>query len=500
MQKQIRRVGLVLLLLFVLVFANLNYLQVFNAKAIADNPHNVRRLYQEYSVKRGNIVTADGKVVATSKPTKGNLKYERVYPGGSLYGHLTGYFSLVYGMTGIESAYDSELSGHAGVLSMQDIEDELLGSGQRGDDVVMTVNSKLQEVARQALGNQRGAVVALDPRTGDIKAMWSNPSYDPSGLAVHNTKAERRYWRSLDPTSPDSPLIDLARQARYPPGSTFKIVDTTAALQSGAYSPSSTFPDPPAIPPCSSNGGAFPCMPQTNQSFTNFSHTSCAGGGRITLAQAVTVSCDTTFALIGLRIFPSIFRTAEAYGFNHDIPFDLSVERSRFPFVGTDNKPFRAYSAVGQGNVAATPLQMALVAATVANGGVEPRPRLVKEIVDPSGDIVQRFSPQSLGRVMSPGTAHTITRLMESVVQKGTGTAAQIPGVPVAGKTGTAQNVAGAAPHAWFICFAPADNPKIAVAVLVEHGGTLGNEATGGAVSAPIAKRIIEADRQIEGW
>jgi peptidoglycan glycosyltransferase len=215
---------------------------------------------------------------------------------------------------------------------------------------------------------------------------------------------------------------------------------------------------------------------------------------------AVTVSCDTTFALIGLRIFPDILSAAEQFGFNTALPFDLSTAESSFPNVPTDNKPFRAYQAVGQGDTVATPLQMALVAATVANGGVEPRPRLVKEIVDPSGGIVQRFSPESLRNVMSSTTSATITKMMESVVQSGTGTTAQIPGVSVAGKTGTAQTVKGAAPHAWFICFAPAQNPKIAVAVLVEHGGSLGSEATGGAVSAPIAKQIIEADRQIEGW
>lgn len=500
MERQIRRVGIAMLALFLLVFAELNYTQFFNAEAIAGNAANPRILHQEYSIKRGDIVTADGKVVAASKPTKGALKYLRVYPGASLYGHLTGYFSLVYGSAGIEDAYNAQLSGRGGVLSMQDIKDNFLGAGSQGDDVVMTVNSKLQDIARSALGNVRGAVVALDPRTGDIKAMYSNPSYDPSGLAVHDPKSERQYWNSLGPKSSTSPLIDLTRLARYPPGSTFKIVDTTAALESGRYTPGSSFPDPPAIQPCSSNGGRYPCMPQTNQSFTNFTHTSCAGGGSIALQEAVTISCDTTFALIGLRIFPEILKTAAAFGFNSTIPFDLSTAESSFPNVSNDNKPFQAYQAVGQGDTVATPLQMALVAATVANGGVEPRPRLVKEVVDPSGGIVQRFSPESLGNVMSSGTAATITKMMESVVQRGTATTAQIPGVAVAGKTGTAQTVQGAAPHAWFICFAPAQNPKIAVAVLVEHGGSLGSEATGGAVSAPIAKQMIEADRQVEGW
>ena len=489
MERQIRRVGIALLVLFVAIFAQLNYVQVFRAEAIAGNPANVRKLLQEYSVKRGDIVTADGKVVAESKPTSGKLKYLRVYPGGSLYGHLTGYFSLVYGTRGLESAYNSELSGEGGVLSMQDIEDSLLGSGKRGDDVVMTVHSRLQEIARQALGDVRGSVVALDPSTGEIKAMWSNPSYDPTGLAVHDPPAERKYWHSLDPRSGTSPLVNAATEARYPPGSTFKIVTATSALDSGRYTPDSTFPDPVRLD-----------LPLTDNTLTNFTHTACQGGGRIDFFTAVRISCDTTFAMIGLKIPHMIFDYAERYGFNSEIPFDLRTVESVYPDVPDDEAPLRAYSAIGQGDTAATTLQMALVAATVANGGVEPRPRLVKEIVDPSGGIVQRFSPQSLARVMSPSTASELTRMMTAVVESGTGTAAQIPGLKVAGKTGTAQTVAGAAPHAWFMCFAPADNPKIAVAVIVEHGGSLGSEATGGAVSAPIAKQIIEADRQIEGW
>jgi peptidoglycan glycosyltransferase len=211
-------------------------------------------------------------------------------------------------------------------------------------------------------------------------------------------------------------------------------------------------------------------------------------------------SCDTTFAILGLQIPDDIRSIAESMGFNSDIPFDIDTNASDFPDVPDDAEPQRAFAGIGQGDVAATPLQMALVAATVANGGETPRPRLVREITDPEGGISERFSPETIGTAMSSATADQVTEMMVAVVERGTGTAAQIEGLEVAGKTGTAQTVEGADPHAWFICFAPANDPQLAVAVLVENGGTLGSEATGGQVAAPIAKTILEKDRELRGW
>ncbi len=489
MERQIRRVGIALLVAFLALFVQLNYVQIFAAKRIAANPANVRNLLNEYSIKRGDIVTADGKTIAFSKATNDTLKYQREYPGGDTYGQITGYDSLVYGTRAIESAYDQQLLGRAGVISMQDIQDSFLGEGQQGDNVQVTINSQLQATAKQALGDNQGAVVALDPQTGEVRAMYSNPSYDPSELASHDSKTQRAYWNSLNPNSASTPLINKATSTRYPPGSTFKIVTAAAALDSGKFTPSSTFPDPTQLQ-----------LPQTPKTLTNFTHTACQGGTPIDLFTAVRISCDTTFAILGLRIPKEIYDMAHKLGFEAALPFDILTEASAYPKVSSDRQPFRAYDGIGQGNTAATPLQMALVAATVANGGVEPRPRLVHSIIDPSGGIVERFSPETLGRAFSPATAATLTKMMTAVVQNGTATAAQIPGVAVAGKTGTAQTVPGAPPHAWFISFAPAGNPKIALAVIVEHGGSYGSEATGGAVAAPIAKDIIEADKQIEKW
>jgi peptidoglycan glycosyltransferase len=441
--------------------------------------------------------------VAVSEDTGGKLRYRRTYPGGELYGHITGYYSITYGNSRIEASFNDALLGDSGVITMQDVEDRLFGRKQdQGDDVRLTIHSRLQEAARTALGDNRGAVVALDPSNGEVRAMWSNPSFDPTPLASFESKEARRYWESLNPSSSKSPLIGIATSGGYPPGSTFKTVTASAALESGNYTPRSTFPDPERLEPCSETEGEGdePCMPLTTKSLTNFSHTSCAGGGEIDLFLALQVSCDTTFAIIGLDIPDEVRDTAESFGFNSPIEFDVGTEPSSFPNIEDEDAPLRAYAGIGQGDVVATTLQMALVAAGIANGGEVPRPRLVREIISPSGSIVRSFGPEILSEAVSAETADSVTEMMVAAVEDGTGTAAQIPGVEVAGKTGTAQTVEGADPHAWFISFAPADDPKLVVAVIVENGGTLGSEATGGAVAAPIAKALLDIDRSIRGW
>ena len=487
MHRQIRKVGIGLVFAFLAVFLQLNYVQIFAAEEIASNNANIRSLLREYSIKRGDIITLDGTRVAVSEPKKGQLRFRRTYPEGELYGHITGFYSIRYGTSRIEATFNDQLLGDSGVISMQDIQDRFLGSGEEGDDVRLTIHSRLQQAARDALGGERGAVVALDPQTGEVRALWSNPSYDPTPLASHDPKEAKQYWDSLDPKSPRSPLVPGTTHRGYAPGSTVKVISTAAALET-KYQPDDTFEDPVELE-----------LPQTDETLTNFTKTSCAGG-QIDLFTALEISCDTTFAMIGMEIPNEIRETAEAMGFNDRIPFEVGTEVSAFPEVGEDNKPFQAYVAIGQGDVVATPLQMALVAASVANEGVTPRPQLVREVIDPSGGIVERFRPESMDRAMSADTAREVAQMMKAVVDSGTGTAAQIPGIAVAGKTGTAQTVPGENPHAWFIAFAPVDDPKLAVAVIVENGGSAGSEATGGAVAAPIAKQLIEADRQIRGW
>jgi peptidoglycan glycosyltransferase len=489
MQRQIRLVGIGVLIGFIAVFGMLNYVQFFEADAIANNRANTRALLAEYSIKRGDIVTADEVTLARSESTNDRLKYLRQYPVGDLFGHITGYYSHIYGTEGVERSFNDYLLGEAGELSMQEIEDHLFGGEKQGDNVILTVDSRLQQAARDALGGRRGAVVAMDPQTGELLALWSQPSYDPDPLATHDAKEARSAWNSLSPRSATSPLINLATLRRYPPGSTMKVVGAATALENGA-TPQTTYDDPVALD-----------LPLTDETLQNFTRTACVGGGQIDLFKALEISCDTTFGMIGLELHDEIREMAEAMGFNDTLEFDMRTSPSVYPDISDDNAPFRAFAAIGQGDTDATPIQMALVAATIANGGEVPRPRIVSEIVDRTGGSVRRFGPDTLGEAMSSDTARQVTEMMVAVVASGTGTAAQIPDVEVAGKTGTAQTGReGESPHTWFISFAPADDPKIATAVIVENGGTAGSEATGGAVAAPISKAVMEADRRVRGW
>ena len=486
MNRQIRRIGIALVIAFVLLFAQLNYIQFFAAGDIAGNRANPRALIREYSIKRGDILSLNGRKIATSVATKDRLKYRRTYPMGELFGHITGYYSINYGPSRIESSYNDHLLGDSGVVSIQDIEDRFTDSEEQGNRVRLTIDTRLQEAARTALGNERGAIVALDPTTGEIRAMWSNPSFDPEPLASHSSKEQKAYWNSLDPTSPTSSLVNIATTRGYPPGSTFKVVTTAAALETGDYRPTTTFPDPDRLD-----------LPLTNDTLTNFTNSACTGTGSIDLFTALRISCDTTFAKIGLEIPDELHETSEAFGFNQQVPFDIRTEVSSYPEIPEDRAPEWAKAAIGQQDVVATPMQMALVAAAVANDGELLRPRLVREVIDPGGGIVDRYEPEVFSEAMSSETAAQVTDMMVAAVESGTGTAAQIPGVQVAGKTGTAQTVEGQNPHTWFIAFAPADDPQIAIAVIVEHGGSFGSEATGGAVAAPKAKEVMLVHQQL---
>jgi peptidoglycan glycosyltransferase len=482
MDRQIRRLGVAFLAMFVLAFGAVNYVQVFAAKTLADNPANQRVLLQEYSVKRGQILARDDRtVLAFSRRTKGLYKYLRVYPHGSLYGQITGFSSLIYGRTGLEASQNDYLSGSASELLPQNLVDEMLGRQKQGATVVTTVDAKLQVVARHALGSLPGAVVAGDPATGDVLAMVANPSYDPNPLASHSTAEARAAERRLVKSS-SKPLLSRASQELFAPGSTFKVVTASAALEDG-MTPSTRFPNPPQL-----------SVPQTTHKLQNFGGEHCLGGiPELTLAQALQVSCNVVFGEIGLKLGGDKLRAqAERFGFNGDVPFDLPFAEGQIPASSLNSPPAVAFSAIGQQSVGANPMQMALVGAAIANGGVEMRPRLVSEIRDPAGRVVRRFEPQVFGKPISSKTAAEMTQMMINVVKAGTGTPAQIPGVDVAGKTGTAQT-AGGKPHAWFVCFAPAQHPKLVVAVIVLNGGALGSDATGGVVAAPIAKRVLEA-------
>jgi peptidoglycan glycosyltransferase len=389
----------------------------------------------------------------------------------------------VFGRYGLEAAENDYLAGRASELIPQNLVDEVLGRPKRGATVVTTIDAKLQRLAARALGSLPGGVVALDPRTGQVLAMVANPSYDPNPLASHDPGEVRQARRALL-RARGKPLLSRATQELFPPGSTFKLVTAAAALENGMQ-PSTSFPNPPALQ-----------LPNSTAMLHNFGGEHCLGGApRLTLAQALQISCNVVFGEIGLKLGAAkLVEQAQRFGFDQNVPFELPFAEGSIPpaseFEGA--KSFVATSAIGQQDVQANPMQMALVGAAIANGGVEMAPNVVKEIRDADGRVVKEIAPSEFGRPISAKTAAELTGMMINVVNAGTGTAAQIPGIQVAGKTGTAETPGGK-PHAWFVSFAPAQNPRIVVAVVVLNGGDLGSDATGGAVAAPIAKAVIEA-------
>jgi peptidoglycan glycosyltransferase len=406
--------------------------------------------------------------------------YQRQYANAELYSAVTGYYSIANGPSQLEKAANGQLTGRSDQLFFTRIRDLLTGRPTEGAAVETTILPAAQQAARTALGNQRGAVVAIEPSTGKILAMVSTPGFDPNALAVHDTAAASAAYQQLDKAD-GNPLRNHAIQDRYAPGSTFKLVTAAAALASGKYTAQTQVPAPLQL-----------ALPTTTATLSNFGGESC-GGATVSLADALRVSCNTAFAQVGLDLGAAAIKAqADKFGFDDpSLTIPMAVTQSVMP-AGLD-APETAQSAIGQRDVQATPLQMAMVAAAIANGGVLMRPYLVQTVRAADLTVVSQAQPSTYSQALSSGDAATLRDMMLGVVNNGTGTAAQIPGMQVAGKTGTAETAAGQAPHAWFTAFAPADAPKVAVAVFVEHGGSLGNDATGGAVAAPIAKAVIKA-------
>ena len=486
MNRPIRRVATAALVLFGLLFLNVNYLQVVRAEALRKDPRNNRLLLDEYSRPRGDIIAGRSTLVESQK-TKDRLKYLRIYADGradfaAAFAPITGSYSLVFGATGVERAYNDTLSGNDDRLFVSRVSDLLTGRQRRGGDVFLTVDPDLQLLAAQALGGRRGAVVALDPRTGAVLAMVTSPSYDPNALSSHDPSKIRQ---TNDRLSEDRarPLVNRAAAEVYPPGSTFKVITAAAALESG-LTPDSQVDCAREI-----------TLPLTRGvKLRNFGGESCPA--KVTLTQALQHSYNTAFATLGMRVGAAkVQEMAERFGFNARPDLPLRTVSSVFP-QGL-NAPQTAQASIGQFDVRATPLQMAQVAAAVANGGRLMRPYVVSQVIGPDLAPLESAQPREQSRVFSAATAGALTQMMVAVVQGGTGRRAQIPGVTVAGKTGTAQNAG--APHAWFIGFAPAEAPTIAIAVIVENGGEGGDTATGGRIAAPIAQAVMAARLRTAG-
>jgi peptidoglycan glycosyltransferase len=453
-----------------------NLIQLVEAQSLRDKPQNSRQRQMELARPRGPIVVG-GKAVAESVASKDVYKYQREYPGGSLYAPVTGYFSIV-SATQVERAENGVLSGTDSRLFVRRLSDYFTGRQPKGGTVVLTLDPATQQAAAFALGGRKGAVVALDPKTGAILALVTSPSFDPNLLAVHDGTTLNNNDRRLT-TDPNKPLLDRGTELTYPPGSTFKLITAAAALSSGKYTPDTQIPAPDQLP-----------LPQSSAILHNFAGETCAAGQQESLLQALTTSCNTAFAKLGLTLGANALRAqAEKFGFNSTVPsFPLRQAASVFP--DKVDLPETALSAIGQFNVRSTPLQMAMVTAAIANGGKEMKPYVVKQTLAPDLSPLVTTSPQQLAQPIDGNVAAELTTMMESVVNNGTGTNAQIPGVRVAGKTGTAQNAVGQPPHSWFVGFAPADNPQVAVCVFVENsGGDINGQ--GGVTAAPIAKAVM---------
>lgn len=483
MNRQIRLLAAGLMVLFIALFVNLNYLQIVHAGSLDSNPLNGTAVVREYTAHRGNIVSADGVTLATSVPSHDSFKYLRQYPTGSLFEQITGYFSFTYGSDGLEHSYDKVLTGKQSPFklptSVQGLRN-LLTNNDASQSLTLTVLDKLQTVARQELAGRQGSVVALVPKTGAILAMYSNPSFDPNQLAGHHLPAVQAAYKQILGI-PGGALNSPAYRQSWFPGSTFKVITSAAVYDHQPSLASQVQPTLNALK-----------LPQTTTELHNFGGEVCGGA----LPELFKVSCDTGFGQVGLDLgAQKLYDEAHSFGFDQTPPIDLPfAAKSNFPPASSfaQSLPTLAYSAIGQEDVQATPLEMALVAAGIANGGVIMTPHVLGHVDNSQNQTVETYSPSSWLTATSAQTAGQVTALMVSVVNSPGGTApgAAIPGVTVAGKTGTAQTGTGKTDD-WFVAFAPAQNPQIAVSVVLpDQGGA--NEFQGGTIAAPIARAVIE--------
>ena len=475
MNRQIRAVSLLAGLMFLALMVNLTGSAMFRQASLNNDPHNVRVRDAEFSQNRGNILVGS-RPIATTTSSNGKFAYQRVYLSGPKYAPITGYYSYYYGRSMLEQTQNAQLTGTSDAQWLSRITGTLSGHKPEGGSITTTINAKAQDAAWDGLKGKKGAVVALDYTTGAVLAMASSPSYDPNELASHHLNDTTRAWKNLV-ADPSSPLSNRATREIYPPGSTFKLVTAAAALQNG-YHPNSMVDSPENW-----------ILPGTRTPLTN--ETNC-GGSRITLAHALDISCNTAFGKIGVSLGQDKIRDqAERFGFGKVVNSDVSSVASRFPQNLTDAQ--LAQSSIGQFDVAASPLQMAMVTAGIANDGKLMTPYLTAQVRASNLQVVSEHHPKQMSQPMTKESAEQLKAMMVSVVNNGTGKRARINGTTVGGKTGTAQTVKGKAPYAWFVGWS--DNPHVAVAVFIQSSDTAINEVSGGRLAAPIARDVIEAMR-----
>ncbi len=482
MNKPIRTMAIFCMVLFLALMLNATYLQYYKADALNNDPRNRRVIEAAFSRERGAILVGRD-AVAKSVESNDNYQFQRTYDSPFVYAPVTGYFSF-YSQTGIEKSQNAVLSGDDSRLFVNRLLDLLSNAEPQGGSVQLTINAAAQKAAYDglsALGDGvQGSVVAIEPSTGKILAMVSLPTYDPNKLASHDLDSVSKTYDRLyaDPTEP---LLNRAIQTRLPPGSTFKVVTAAAAIESGRYDSSSTVPGGPTYRP-----------PGTTNVIDNEGRD--CGRNRIPFTQAMENSCNTTFAALADEVgADAMLKQAEAFGFNSDYLDDIAPQaQSVFP-DGMDQAQ-TAQAGIGQYEVSATPLQMAMVAAGIANDGVVMKPYLVNEVQTPELEVLDPVGTEEFSRAVSSSTSNELNRLMVSTVDNGTAAPAAISGIEVAGKTGTAQSgLDDVPPYAWFISFAPAQDADVAVAVMIQKADIPRGEIAGGLLGGPIAKAVMEA-------
>jgi penicillin-binding protein A len=484
MNRALRRISLACLIMFVALMINLNYRQGFEADSLATKPGNSRAFDQQFQYQRGPITTSDGVTVAESKPIKGIYKYQRYYPDGPVYAPVTGYDSM-YSSTGVEEAESKFLSGTAPTLAVKNLIDLITGKPQEGASVQLTINSKAQQAAYAGLkaNGKSGGVVAINPKTGAILAMASYPSFNPNVYTTFDGTQLDKADKKLR-TEPSQPLLNRAINETYPPGSTFKIVTSSTAFNTGRYNVNTSVPSPTVL-----------TLPQSSRTLSNNDGEVCYNGsGQAPIIAAFAQSCDTTFAHLGIVLGnAAIKQEADKFGMNRgNLSIPMLVSPSNYPLVS--GGAYTAYSAIGQFDDTVTPLQEAMFSAAIANGGTLMTPYLVQDVKAPDLSLVQQATSKVLGHPDSANTASEMKDMMLAVVNRPYGTGYGVPyihtpGLDIAGKTGTAQNGPNdtGLDDAVFTAFAPASNPTIAVGVVIKGGGY------GAAAAAPIAVSVIRA-------
>ncbi|SEG43394.1 Cell division protein FtsI/penicillin-binding protein 2 [Actinacidiphila yanglinensis] len=483
MNKPLRRVAVFCGLLVLALLVRVNYVQFVQADQLSNDPHNRRVAINQYAQPRGDIIV-DGKAVTGHTTTSdSDFKYKRTYTDGPMWAPVTGFASQAYSTSMLEGVEDKFLTGDDDRLFFNRTVDLLTGKQKQGGNVVTTLNAKAQAAAYNGLGKKKGAVVALDPRTGAILAMASTPSYDPGSFAGDSLSTDQKNWNAVQKKNdPDDPTLNRALRQTYPPGSTFKLVTAAAALQDGKVTnvnQKTNSPDPYILPGTTTplvNEGNIPCKDAT-------------------LTVALQYSCNTVFGKLGAEVgLDKMVDEAQQFGFNKEQFVPVRSAASNFDTKMSPDQV--AQSSIGQFDTAATPLQMAMVASAIANNGKLMQPYEVDKLVAPNLSTISQTNPKQMSQPLSAENAQKLQAMMENVVNKGTGTNAQIPGVTVGGKTGTAQHGIDnkGLPYAWFVSYAKTDQGSpVAVAVVVEDAAANHDDISGGGFAAPIAKSVMEA-------